>query len=84
MPRRYAMAHLAHKASCHLWPLISFGRIQVAPWDDAQDEAWRIKRMGRLKIELGPILAGRAFYVLIISELFSLVQLAGQWHRLMP
>lgn len=83
MKKDWALPFFAYALSRYLFPIVSFGRVTVAPWDERAHAAWRIKRVGRVKIELGSELAGFLTCGLIAYECLSLWML-GQLLQSLP
>jgi hypothetical protein len=82
MKNDWALATIAYPLSRFLFPLVSFGRVQVAPWESRTDAPWRIRRIERTRVELGPDLAGLAVCALLALEAFSLANAFTMLQRL--
>jgi|GEM_PF-5680741 hypothetical protein len=75
MKNDWALATIAYPLSRRVFPLVSFGRVQVAPWESRADAPWRVRRIASSRVEIGPDLAGVAVCGLLAFEAFSLAKL---------
>ena len=82
MKNDWALASIAYPLSRFLFPLVSFGRIQIAPWESRTEAPWRLRRIAKTRIELGPDLAGVSICALLAFEAFSLVNAFAMLQRL--
>ena len=82
MKNDWALAYFAYPLSRSLFPMLTFGRVKVAPWDERVSAPWRVKHTGRTQIELGPELAGLLTCVIVAFECLSLWTMGSVLHTL--
>ena len=73
MKSDWALAWLAYPLSRFVFPAVTFGRVRVARWESRAEAPWRVTRTGRMRVELGPDLAGLLVCGLLTLEAFSLI-----------
>lgn len=73
MKNDWALAFIAYPLSRFLFPLVTFGRLRVAPWERRVEGPWSLRRIAPAQLELGPDLAGLSVLGLIGLEAFSMV-----------
>lgn len=82
MKNDWALAYFAYPLSRFLFPLLTFGRVKVAPWDERMVAPWRVKRIDRTQIQLGPELAGLVACGVVAFECVSLWTMGVLLHQL--